>query len=171
MQRIPIFLCGVALPAIILMVCCAGDASQGGQAHTQQSHTARKLELRPEHGSGVSGTATFKDAKDAIVVVLELRNLPKPETLYLAHIHPGTCAQEQEEEGESHGGHHEHGEEIEYPLSQVKSNSKRTASSTTILRDTSVEKLFSGGPMHVNVHEPGPGEPPPMTCANLNEAV
>jgi hypothetical protein len=173
MQRIPILLCVVALPAITLMVGCAGGGSQGGQAHTQQRHTARKLELRPEHGSGVSGTATFKDAKDAkdaIVVVLELRNLPKPETLYLAHIHPGTCAQEQEEEGESHGGHHEHGEDIEYPLSQVKSNSKGTASSTTMLRDTSVDKLFAGEPKHVNVHEAGAGNPPILTCADLEQA-
>ena len=194
MQRIPILLCVVALPAITLMVGCAGGGSQGGQAHTQQRHTARKLELRPEHGSGVSGTATFKDAKDAkdaIVVVLELRNLPKPETLYLAHIHPGTCAQGEEEEphgehheeGEGqahehgeHGEHaeeakgHEHGEEIEYPLSQVRSNAQGEGSSTTKLGHTSIEKLFSGGPKHVNVHEAGVGEPPVLTCADLDEA-
>jgi hypothetical protein len=189
MRRMPILLCVVTLPAIILVVGCTGGGSQGGQAHPQQSHTATKLELRPEHGSEVSGTATFKDAKDAIVVVLELRNLPKPDTLYLAHIHPGTCTQEQEEEGKSHGGHHEHGEhaeeeeghghmeegqehsgEIEYPLSQVKSNSKGTASSTTMLRDSSVEELFSGESKHVNVHEAGAGNPPVLTCADLEQS-
>ena len=33
---------------------------KGGQAHPQQSHTAKELELRPEHGSGVRGTASFE---------------------------------------------------------------------------------------------------------------
>ena len=187
----PILLCAVVLPAITLMVGCAGGGSQVGQAHTQQRHTATKLELRPEHGSGVSGTATFKDAKDAIVVVLELRNLPKTDTLYLAHIHPGTCAEGEEVEGEAHehGEHHEeegqahehgehgkhaeeakghdHGEEIEYPLSQVRSNAQGEGSSTTTLDHTSVDELFSGASKHVNVHEAGAGNPPVLTCADL----
>ena len=42
-------------------------------------------------------------------------------------------------------------------------------SSTTTLRDTSVEKLFSGGPKHVNVHAAGTGNPPILTCAGLRE--
>jgi hypothetical protein len=42
-------------------------------------------------------------------------------------------------------------------------------SSTTKLRDTSVEKLFSGGPKHVNVHAAGTGNPPILTCADLRE--
>jgi hypothetical protein len=31
--------------------------------------------------------------------------------------------------------------------------------------------LLSGDPKLVNVHRPGSGEPPPVACANLNEAV
>ena len=31
-----------------------------------------------------------------------MRNLPEPDTLYLAHIHPGTCAEGEEEEGHEH---------------------------------------------------------------------
>jgi hypothetical protein len=61
----------------------------------------------------------------------------------------------------------EHGDEIEYPLTQVKSGSKGERSSTTTLENTSVEKLFSGEPKHVNVHEAGAGDPPVLTCANL----
>jgi hypothetical protein len=110
--------------------------------------------------------------------MLDLRNLPRPNTFYLAHIHPGTCARgETHEHGGAHGaeghGHehsHEHGGEIEYPLSQVKSDSEGQGSSTTTLRETSVEKLFSGEPKYVNVHKAGSGNPPILTCANLKGA-
>jgi hypothetical protein len=190
MRRMRMLLCIVALPAIVLIVGCTGGASRE-QAHHHKGHTAKELELRPEHGSGVSGNATFKDAKDAVVVELEVRDLPEPDMIYLAHIHPGTCAQE-EEEGESHGEHHEQGEhaeegeghehmeeghehgateEIEYPLSPVDPNAKGEGTSTTVVHDVTLEGLLSGEPMHINVHRPGSGEPPPVTCANLNEAV
>ena len=183
MWRIPMLLCAVALPATFLIVGCATGASQGqggGQDHTTHHRGANvKLNLRPEHNFGVSGTASFGDTSDGVVVKLEVRNLPKPNTLYLAHIHPGTCAT-----GETHehgvcmagkgtptntaapvtntgGTTHEHGgAEIEYALSQVKSDSEGHGSSTTTLRDTTVEKLFSGDPKYVNVHEAGSGIPP-----------
>ena len=178
-------LCVVALPAIFcLMVGCTGGGSQGEQGHAPQSDTDVTLKLRPEHDSGVSGTASLEDNSDGVLVKLELRNLPKPNTFYLAHIHPGTCA-EGEEEGEAHeheehaeggeghedeGEGYEHGEEIEYPLSQVKSDSDGRGSSTTTLGETSVEKLFSGEPKHLNVHEAGSGNPPILACADLKRA-
>ncbi len=57
---------------------------------------------------------------------------------------------------EHRGASQEHGGvEIEYPLSQVKSDSEGHGSSTTTLRETSAEKLFSGDHRHVNVHEAG----------------
>ena len=161
-------LCVVALPAIFLMAGCTGGGSQGEQGHAPQSDDV-KLDLRPEHDSGVSGTASFENISDGVVVKLDLRGLPKPNVFYLAHIHPGSCAEGEEvEEAHEHGEHaeegeaheheeysHEHGEEIEYPLSQVKSDSEGDGSSTTTLRETSVDKLFSGEPKHVNVHEAG----------------
>jgi hypothetical protein len=52
----------------------------------------------------------------------------------------------------------------------VKSDSEGHGSSTTTLRDTTVEKLFSVEPKYVNVHEAGSGNPPILTCANLKEA-
>jgi hypothetical protein len=52
----------------------------------------------------------------------------------------------------------------------VKSNPEGFGSSTTTLRDTSVDKLFSGIPKHINVHEAGAGEPPILTCADLRRA-
>jgi hypothetical protein len=153
----------VVLPATFLLVGCAGGGSQGqgGQDHTPHNPSANvKLNLHPEHNSGVRGTVLFEDTSDGVAVKLDLRNLPKPDTLYLAHIHPGTCAEgETHEHGGAHGGEegyghehggasHEHGAdaEIEYPLSQVKSDSEGHGSSTTTLRDTTVEKLFSGEP-------------------------
>ncbi len=125
------------------------------------------------------------------VVKLGLRNLSRPNKLYPVHVRPGTCAEEETHEhggayggeegyGQKHGGaSHEHGgaghehgagAEIEYPLSQVRSDSEGHGSSTTTLRDTTVEKLFSGDPKYVNVHEAGSGNPPVLTCADLKEA-
>ncbi len=182
--------CVVTLPAILLLVGCGGGAAQGAQQDHTTHHPSGNaaLALHPEGDSGVSGTASFEDTSGGdtsggVVVKLDLRNLPKPNTLYLAHIHPGTCAEgEAHEHGGAHGeeGHsqehggssgHEHGgEEIGYSLSQVKSNSDGRGSSTTTLHDISVEKLFSGEPKHLNVHEAGSGNPPILTCADLNEA-
>jgi hypothetical protein len=39
-----------------------------------------------------------------------------------------------------------------------------------VVRKVTFEGLLSGAPMHVNVHAPGSGNPPPVACANLNEA-
>jgi hypothetical protein len=160
-------LSAVTLSAIFFLLAGCGSGSQAEQDHAHQSHSA-KLTLHPEGNSGASGTASFKDIEDGVIVKLELRGLPKPNTLYLAHIHPGTCS-----EGEDEGEAHEHGgAEFEYPLSQVKSEflSEGGASSTTILHHTSVEKLFSGGPMHLNVHEAGSGNQPVLACVDLKEA-
>jgi hypothetical protein len=188
MRRILILLlCVMAFSATFLLVGCAGGGSQG-QEGGREDHTTHhqganvKLTLHPEHNSGVSGTASFEDTSDEVVVKLNLRKLPRPNTFYLAHIHPGTCAEgETHEHGEAHGaeGHgHEHGgashedggAKIEYPLSQVKSDSEGHGSSTTTLGETSVEKLFSGEPKYVNVHKAGGGNPPILSCANLRRA-
>jgi len=176
-----------------LLVGCGGSGSQGQggqQEHTTHHQSANvMLNLHPESNSGVSGTASFEDTSDGVLVKLELRNLPKPNTFYLAHIHPGTCAEGEthehggahSEEGYGHehgggstehgGGTHEHGAaEIEYPLSQVKSDAEGQGSSTTTLGETSVDELFSGELKHANVHEAGSGNPPILACADLTRA-
>jgi hypothetical protein len=93
--------------------------------------------------------------------------------MYLAHIHPGTCTEEEEGRGEHGHSHHGHGttEEIEYPLTPLKPDADADGTSTTLVYDVTLEGLLSGDPKHVNVHKPGSGEPPPVSCANLNEAV
>src|SRR5215212_5449148 len=105
-------------------------------------------------------------------VMLKVSGLPSSGTMYLAHIHPGTCTEEEEGGGEHGHSHHEHGasEEIEYPLTPVKPDAKGDGTSTTVVHNVTLEGLLSGDPKHVNVHKPGSGEPPPVTCANLNEA-
>jgi hypothetical protein len=194
MRRILILLlCFMALSAtFFLVVGCSGGGSQGQEggreehATHQQGHDV-KITLRPKHNSGVSGSASFEDTSDRILVTLKLRNLPKPDTFYLAHFHPGPCAEEgpahaehaeanqhgehheEQREGQGHSGH-EHGAQIHYPLSQVKSDSEGRGSSTTTLGETSVDKLFSGEPKHMNVHEAGSGNPPILTCAELKRA-
>jgi uncharacterized protein (DUF305 family) len=130
--------------------------------------------LEPANGSKTTGIATLSKAKGGgVKVVLKVTGLPRSGTMYLAHIHPGTCAEE-EAGGAEHGhSHHEHGttEEIEYPLSPVEPDTKGDGTSTTVVHNVTLEGLFSGEPKHVNVHKPGSGEPPPVTCANLNEAL
>lgn len=184
----------MAVVTVCFMVGCAGGAPQGGQ----QDHAAKPrsgnatLDLHPEGGSGVSGSASFEDGSAGVVFKLDVRDLPKPDTLYLAHIHRGTCAtddeatehgggahgeeghanQHGEESGHEHGGGSgsEHGGGIEHPLLLVNSDSEGSGSSTTMLPEPSVEELFSGEPKYVNVHEPGAGNPPTLACATLKQA-
>jgi hypothetical protein len=177
------------LYVIFLVVGCGGGGAQGEHEDRPPHHGgSAKLDLRPEGDSGVSGSASFEDGSDGVVVKLDLRDLPKPNTSYLAHIHPGTCAEEAEEghdhergehPGEGEGQEHEeeyvfgHGEggEVSYALSQVKSNLKGRGSSTTMFGQLSVDKLFSKEPKkHVMVHEAGSGDPPILTCADLERA-
>ena len=124
-----------------------------------------------QNGSRTTGSATLSKTDGGVKVVLEVSGLPSSETTYLSHIHPGTCGEEEEEHHE-HGGH-EHGasEEIEYPLTPVEPDAQGNGSSTTVVHDVTLEGLLSGDPKHINVHAPGSGQPPPVTCANLNEAV
>ena len=55
-------------------------------------------------------------------------------------------------------------------LSQVKSDPEGHRSSPTMLRETSVDRLFSGEPRYVNVHEAGSDNPPILSCADPKRA-
>jgi uncharacterized protein (DUF305 family) len=129
-----------------------------------------QVDLEPANGSGTSGSVTLSKTKGGVKVVLNVSGLPDRGTMYLAHIHPGACGEE-ETGGQGHSVH-EHGtaKEIEYPLSPVGPDKEGEGSSTTVVHNVTLEGLLSGDPMHVNVHAPGSGDPPPVTCANLNEA-
>jgi uncharacterized protein (DUF305 family) len=131
-----------------------------------------EVALEAANGSETAGTAVLSKAEGGVKVVLKVSGPPSSGTMYLAHIHPGTCTEE-EQGGAEHGhSHHEHGasQEIEYPLSPIYADEKGAGTSTTVVHNVTLEGLLSGEPKHVNVHKPGPGEPPPVSCANLNEA-
>jgi hypothetical protein len=125
--------------------------------------------LEPSGGSGVSGTATFKKIAGGIEVELNVHGLPRPETIYLAHIHRGTCAETGRKEREAETEDHAHSadEDIEQPLSPVRSGLEGRGSSTTALWDTTLDGEFSGAPKYVNVHAAGQGYPPPLACGAL----
>jgi hypothetical protein len=59
----------------------------------------------------------------------------------------------------------------EYPLSPVEADHKGDGTSTTVVHHVTLEGLLSGDAKLVNVHRSGSGEPPPVSCANLNEAL
>jgi hypothetical protein len=138
MRQIPMLACVVVvIPATFSIGGCAGGASrgQGGRDHTTHLQGANvKLDLHPEHHSGVGGTASFGDASDRVVVKLGLRDLSRPNTLYLAHVRPGTCAEGKTHEhggaygseegyGQKHGGaSHEHGEPVTSTVSALRSS-------------------------------------------------
>lgn len=131
-----------------------------------------EVDLEPANGSGASGSATLSKSEGGVKVVLDVSGLPEHDTMYLAHIHPGSCGEEGEDGGSQGHSEHEHGaaKEIEHPLSPVYSGEGSEGSSTTVVRKVTLEGLLSADPMYVNVHEPGSGNPPPVACANLNEA-
>jgi hypothetical protein len=60
-----------------------------------------------------------------------------------------------------------HMAEIEIPLTPVESDSRGRGSSTTVVRNATVDELFSGDPKYLNVHAAGSGNPPPLACADL----
>ena len=128
-----------------------------------------KVRLEPQNGSHTGGTAILTDVGGGVRVELNVSGLPEPDTTYLSHIHPGTCA-EAVEEGDHQEESHEHGtssREIEWPLSQVQSDAQGNGTSGTTLKDASMEKLFTGDLKHVNVHAAGSGNPPILACADL----
>jgi uncharacterized protein (DUF305 family) len=92
-----------------------------GMLRDRVGHSA-KVELKPQSGSYTKGSATLTEAREGVRVELRLGGLPKPDTMYLAHIHPGTCSEreagaEHEKEDHEPGGHDGAAEEeIEWPL-------------------------------------------------------
>ena len=168
----------LVLVVFVTLYGCGQMGSQNGHPAKKQAAAPPKntaeVNLQPANGSGTKGTATFSKAKGGgVKVVLKVTGLPRSGTMYLAHIHPGTCAEEEGGGGEHGHSHHEHDatEEIEYPLTPVEPDAQGEGMSTTVLHHVTLEGLFSGKPKHVNVHEPGAGEPPPVTCADLDKAL
>ena len=55
-------------------------------------------------------------------------------------------------------------------MTPVESDAEGRGSSTSVLEDLTLDGLLSGEHKYMNVHAVGSGEPPQLSCANLNEA-
>ncbi len=184
-------LVGFALMMVGLNGCGVTSRASQEELAKVRSTSSIRLELSPTNNSRVSGSATFTKAATGTRVELELRGLPEPNEIYLAHVHAGSCEDEEhsdvpKSEAADHHSHeyrHEghadvHVQEqshkattdgIEYPLTPVESNAAGTGSSTTVLEGVAVDTLRSHGPRHVNVHATGSEDPLQLTCAALGE--
>lgn len=187
-------LVGFALMMVLLSGCSVASRAYQEEVANGRSTSSIRLELRPTKNSGVSGSATLTQAAKGTRVELELKGLPEPNEIYLAHVHPGSCEDEElseAPEGES-ANHHSHEyrherhadahvqeenhkattdtDEIEYPLRAVESNAAGEGSSITVLEGVALDELLSHGPRYLNVHAAGSGDPPQLTCAVLGGA-
>jgi predicted metal-binding membrane protein len=148
-----------------------------GTASALQSFgdTLARITLAPANDSGVSGVATLTDTSDGVEVRLNVRGLPEPEAVYLAHIHPGSCTEERAGDASDHThGHHagsdEPAGEIEYPLTPVVAKPEGTGSSTTVINGATVQQFISGKEFYLNVHDKATGSeelPDSLTCGDL----
>ncbi len=192
-DRVAVLLIGLAL--MLALGGCGGRAARAPQDKPSQSRAIlTEIELQPTNDSGVKGVAIFTNTDGKVRVRLALRGLPEPDKLYLAHLHPGTCGDEdhphahehakaehpdakKHEERAGHGDRHAHkkpegsiADEIEYPLEPVESNTEDTGSSSTVLEGVTGGELLTGDSKYINVHAAGSGDPPQLVCANLSEA-
>src|SRR3712207_1450767 len=150
-DRVAVLLIGLAL--MLALGGCGGRAAEAPHHGSSQSRaTPTKIELQPTNDSGVKGVAVFTNTDGKVRVRLALRGLPEPDKMYLAHLHPGTCGDEdhphahehakaahpdtkKHEERAGHGDRHAHkkpegsvADEIEYPLEPVESNAEGSGS-------------------------------------------
>ena len=192
--RLTPLLVGFAMMMLVLSSCGVTSRASQEEVAKGRSTSSIRHELSPTNNSGVSGSATFTKAATRTRIELELRGLPEPNEIYLAHVHPGSCEDEEHSdapEGETadhhsqeyrHEGHadahvqEENAEEattdeIEYPLTPVESNAAGEGSSTTVLEGVALDELLSHGPKYLNVHAAGSGDPPQLTCAGLGGAL
>lgn len=192
-DRVAVLLIGLAL--MLALGGCGGRAAKAPQAKPSQSRAVpTEIELQPTNDSGVKGVAIITNTDGKVMVRLALRGLPEPDKMYLAHIHPGTCGDEdhphahvhsqaehpdakKHEERAGHGDRHAHkghegsvADEIEYPLEPVESNAEGIGSSSTVLEGVTVGELLTGDSKYINVHAAGSGDPPQLVCASLSEA-
>ena len=198
-DRVAVLLIGLAL--MLALGGCGGRAARAPQDKPSQSRAIlTEIELQPTNDSGVKGVAIFTNTDGKVRVRLALRGLPEPDKLYLSHLHPGTCGDEDHPHAHEHARAHEHAQaehldakkheeraghgdrrarrklegsiadEIEYPLEPVESNAEGTGSSSTVLEGVTGGELLTGDSKYINVHAAGSGDPPQLVCANLSEA-
>jgi Cu/Zn superoxide dismutase len=189
-SRLTPLLVGLAL-MIVLSGCGVTPRASQEEVAKGWSTSPIRLELPPTNNSGVSGSATFRKEATGTRVELELRGLPEPNEIYLAHVHAGSCEDEVHADAPESGtadhhsheyGHEEHAEAqvqeenyeattdgIEYPLTPVESNAAGEGSSTTMLDYVALSELLWHKSRYLNVHAAGSGDPPQLACGDLSE--
>jgi Cu/Zn superoxide dismutase len=183
-------LVGFALMMVLFSGCGVTSRASQEEVAKGRGTSSIRLELKPTNNSGVSGSATFTKAATGTRVELELRGFPEPNDIYLSHLHPGSCEDEEHsatpesETADHHSHEYRHGghaqvqdkshkattEGIEYPLTPVESNGAGEGSSTTVLEGVALGELNSHESRHLNVHATGSGDPLQLACADLGEA-
>jgi hypothetical protein len=181
---------GVGLFCMLLLIGCGGGLQEsptekaeeeaGVEEATDEGGAATAVELQPANNSGTSGIATLAEVTGGVEVRFDLRGLSDPGTSYLAHVHSGSCGDEQTDPDHvvEPGEDHEHdgasteeaqSDEISYPLAPVVSDAEGRGSSTTILEKVTIEELLSGEHKYINVHAAGAGDdlPPDIACGKF----
>src|SRR5215207_3832489 len=93
--RLTPLLVGLTLMMFVLSGCGVTSRASEKEVANGRSTSSIRLELSPTNNSGVSGSATFRKEATGTRVELELRGLPEPNEIYLAHVHPGSCEDEE----------------------------------------------------------------------------
>jgi hypothetical protein len=133
----------------------------GGSAFAQGAQ-GMSVQLTPSRGSGVSGTATFKNVEGGVEVTLQMRDLPEPGIKHINHIHAGgTCADDRAGRTAP----------VTIPLKIITAQKDGTGSATTTIKDVSVAQLFGEDKerfilLHAESKK-GEGVPPGIACGDL----
>jgi Cu/Zn superoxide dismutase len=135
----------------------------GNSVSAQQTGDTEELQLAEQNNSGVSGTATLREADGGVEVTLNMRGLPEADVEHINHFHGGgSCAD------------YEAGENIPItiPLTTVIANQDGTGSATTTLPDVTLDQLLDQRQERIIVfhakQEEGVPVPPPIACADVN---
>ena len=132
-----------------------------GNAFAQGEQSAQ-VQLTQSRGSGVSGTAVFKDVEGGVQVTLDMQGLPEAGVKHINHIHAGgTCADDRAGRTAP----------VTIPLETVVAQEDGTGSATTTIEGVTVGELFGEDKERfVLLHaksEKGEGVPPGIACADL----
>ena|SRR5918994_656754 len=136
-----------------------------GSAFAQGEQSAQ-VQLTQSRGSGVSGTAVFKDVEGGVQVTLDMRGLPEAGVKHINHIHAGgTCADDRAGRTAP----------VTIPLKAIVAQEDGTGSATTTIEDVSVNRLFGEDKERfILLHaksEKGQGVPPGIACADLDSTA
>jgi len=149
---------GVVLVTTLLVV-----AAFSVSAAAQQSDGTEELEFAEQNNSGVSGTATLREADGGVEVTLNMRGLPEAGVEHINHFHGGgSCADYEAREDIP----------VTIPLPTVTANQDGTGSATTTLPEVTLDQLLDQRQERIIVfhakEEEGVVVPPPIACANVN---